>query len=177
MRGGRRRCLTGCGIGVGCILRRVRIAEPGERPPFQVTILSPHRDDAAFSCGLLLSRCAELGVPVRIVNVFTRSAYAPYLAGGAGADEVETVSAARLAEDRALVERMGAGCRMDDVGLTDAPVRVGLRVDRVMAEPLRLSIDVRVQAAMRDGGAAHAGADADGCGDAGGVAASAARWA
>ena len=56
-----------------------------------VVILSPHREDAAFSTGLLLWACALARMPAVAVNVFTRSEYAPYLDGSG----LEAVSVAR----------------------------------------------------------------------------------
>ena len=62
----------------------------------QVVVLSPHRDDAAFSCGLLLGALLAAGAGVTIVNVCTVSDYAPYLRND-GSDRIRQVTAARAA--------------------------------------------------------------------------------
>ena len=83
-----------------------------------------------------MTLCVEQGVQVHVINVFTRSAYAPHLPLSTGTDALEAVSAARLGEDRALQQRIGAGCRMQDLDWTDAPVRLGVALEQVLAGPL-----------------------------------------
>lgn len=136
-----------------------------EREQAAVVVLSPHRDDAAFSCGLLMTLCAERGTPVRVVNVFTRSEYAPYLSAERQDDRLEQVTAARLEEDRALVRRLRetsqAEVALEDLGLEDAPVRLSLPVERVLAKPLSAEevrseaqgIAQRLQSLVADDGA------------------------
>lgn len=48
----------------------------------RVLVLSPHRDDAAFSCGLILHELLSAGHSVSIVNVCTVSRYAPLRLAG-----------------------------------------------------------------------------------------------
>jgi LmbE family N-acetylglucosaminyl deacetylase len=76
-----------------------------EAEPKRIILLSPHHDDAALSLGgwlAMLGRVMpEVLGRILVVNVFSRSAYAPYL-GGDRAD-VETVSRARAAEDHEFV--------------------------------------------------------------------------
>jgi LmbE family N-acetylglucosaminyl deacetylase len=74
----------------------------------QVLVLSPHRDDAAFSCGLLLASLLQAGHSLRIVNVCTVSSYAPYLAKSAE-NRTEQVSKARLDEDLRFVDLLVRG--------------------------------------------------------------------
>lgn len=125
-----------------------------------MVVLSPHRDDAAFSCGLLLSLCAGRGVPVRIVNVFTRSEYAPYLALDPATEPLDIVSAARREEDLALLRCLGPACSMDDLDLLDAPVRLGLTVERVLSDPLSSAEVAKAAEALARNLSMGAGADA-----------------
>jgi hypothetical protein len=88
-------------------------------------ILSPHRDDAAFSLSLALEHWLRGRHTLTIVNVFTRSRYAPF----SDADTVHEndlmsyVSAMRKREDEAFLKQM-RGARMVDLNLKDAPIRL-----------------------------------------------------
>jgi LmbE family N-acetylglucosaminyl deacetylase len=84
----------------------------------RLTVLSPHRDDAAFSLTLALRRWAGAGVEITVFNFFTRSAYAPY-APAAG-----DVPAIRAREDRRSLKSIGAQIRVHSLSLLDAPVRL-----------------------------------------------------
>lgn len=86
-----------------------------------VTVISPHRDDAALSLGLTICRWTREGTRVRIVNCFTISSYAPFAAArGRGA-----ITKLRAAEDEAF----GSAVRADgllsfaDLRRLDAPLR------------------------------------------------------
>ena len=101
-----------------------------------VLLLSPHRDDAAFSCGLFLSQLLGAGVPVDIVNVCTVSDYAPYAESFDGAVRV---SGLRAAEDEAFVAEVNAGgmgrkakCKLLDLGWSDAPLRRAMATEDVL---------------------------------------------
>ena len=100
--------------------------------PKTVAIVSPHRDDAAFSCGVFMELCLRRGVETTIVNVFTRSAYAPY----APPTVMEEVTHLRRGEDERMVRLLHPGCRMLDLGLLDAPQRLGISADQVVSRPL-----------------------------------------
>ncbi len=88
--------------------------------------LSPHLDDAAFSCGGLLAACADAGWRVVVATLFTRSVAAPtgfalacQLDKGLGA-EVDYM-ALRREEDRAACAELGAlPCWLD---FAEAPHR------------------------------------------------------
>jgi LmbE family N-acetylglucosaminyl deacetylase len=92
-----------------------------------LTVLSPHQDDAALSVGMTIRAAARSGRPVRILNCFTVSEYAPHN-GARGAAEVGRV---RQAEDREFASRMGAAVEVIDLGLEDAPIRFGCPVSAV----------------------------------------------
>lgn len=95
----------------------------------QVLILSPHRDDAAFSCGHLLLGLLQAGHSLRIANVFTVSSYAPYLEQST-ADRTQQVSEVRLQEDLNFVQNLLAAAKADqgaveliDLQWQDLPLR------------------------------------------------------
>ena len=116
--------------------------------PSRIAILSPHRDDAAFSCGILMHRCGGAGVEVEIVNIFTESGYAPYF----GSKDVAEITRARREEDRELLGLL-TRCSLADLGLRDAPLRLGIEVEQVVRKPLsreRFDEEVRALAAKLD---------------------------
>ena len=84
----------------------------------KVAVLSPHRDDAAFSCGLMLNKLVQAQVTVTIVNVCTTSEYAPYLTED-GHERVLQVTAMRQAEDVAFVKLLTQSTGFDNVTLLD----------------------------------------------------------
>ena len=88
-----------------------------------VWVLAPHPDDAAFSVGLTLHRLARRGTPIRLVTVFSRSAYAP----GLSSDDPDVVTTARAEEDRRFARLLGKRTRRVDLGRDDAPLRSGYR--------------------------------------------------
>lgn len=111
-----------------------------------VVVLSPHRDDAAFSCGLLLTQLLRAGATVELVNVCTESDYAPYLEGN-GEPRAEQVSQTRREEDlhflQALRDHSGAGrCSMSDLHWLDSPLRLGIATDRVLQAPNAAVADI-----------------------------------
>jgi LmbE family N-acetylglucosaminyl deacetylase len=91
-----------------------------------VTIISPHRDDAVASAGLLILELVRRRVPVQIVNCFTISDYAPLRK-----DRAEDVTTLRRREDGAAAARLGDGIRWIDLALIDAPLRLGCSSDIV----------------------------------------------
>ena len=68
-------------------------------------VLSPHRDDAAFSLGLAVDSWLAAGHSVSVLNFFTQSAYAPYsdVETLHANDRVSFVSAVRRREDVAIL--------------------------------------------------------------------------
>ena len=92
----------------------------------EITVLSPHRDDAAFSLYFALSQWSRRNIRLRVVNFFTRSAYAPYVPF----ESVAAVSAIRRREDRSVLRALGS-IEVIDAGLLDAPLRYGIPVEEV----------------------------------------------
>jgi LmbE family N-acetylglucosaminyl deacetylase len=90
-----------------------------------ILVLSPHRNDAAFSLGLALEGWLAAKHRVTILGVFTRSATAPF----SDADTVHPndllsyVSGMRRKEDAELLKLLPK-LRMEDLNLKDAPIRL-----------------------------------------------------
>ena len=98
----------------------------------KLTILSPHRDDAAFSLFFGLSAWGNLPLSLTVMNFFTVSDYAPQ----AAAAGVSAISHLRRREDRRALSRIDRHIRIVDLALFDAPLRLGLDPSRVCsAEP------------------------------------------
>ena len=93
----------------------------------RVTILSPHRDDAAFSLYLWLKKWINSGVNVRVLNFFTVSAYGPR----GTAESAEAVSRIRMMEDRRVLCLTGRSIRVRDCDLLDAPLRLRIKPEAV----------------------------------------------
>ncbi len=93
----------------------------------RLTILSPHRDDAAFSLSIALRKWSRLPVRIEILNLFTRSGYAPWVED----NDPSVISAIRREEDRAVLSEISADIEVHDRDFLDAPLRTGLQVDQV----------------------------------------------
>ena len=112
----------------------------------KILILSPHRDDAAFSLSLAIHNWLTARHTVTLLNVFTRSRYAPYsdAAFVHENDELSYVSAMRLREDELFVRRitqnlprgLKSNLHMVDLNLKDAPIRLRCAVEAVCATPV-----------------------------------------
>lgn len=92
----------------------------------RLTVLSPHRDDAAFSLSLTLHEAVRAGCAVRVIVIVTRSSYAPFAAVDPGMSEsVEAISALREREDEAFIARLRREGAVEVVTLErqDAPLR------------------------------------------------------
>jgi LmbE family N-acetylglucosaminyl deacetylase len=92
----------------------------------KIVVLSPHRDDAAFSLSLSISHWLAVGHAVTILNVFTRSEYAPFSDAEAKPrrERLDYVSALRKREDEAFLAALGGGVKMVDLEVADAPIRL-----------------------------------------------------
>jgi LmbE family N-acetylglucosaminyl deacetylase len=90
-----------------------------------ILVLSPHRDDAAFSLSLSIAHWLSAGHTVTILNVFTRSLYAPYSDAESvhENDRLSWVSAMRKREDEAFLKQI-PGASMIDLNIKDAPIRL-----------------------------------------------------
>ncbi len=99
----------------------------------KIAILSPHRDDAAFSLSLAITGWLAFGHSVEIVSCFTRSEYAPYSDADSlhPNDRLSYVTALRLREDESWRRMLGAGLTMTNLNLKDAPLRLRCSADEV----------------------------------------------
>jgi len=93
----------------------------------RIIVLSPHRDDAAFSLYISLREWTRSGANITVLNFFTTSAYAPR-ASAAGA---EAVSLIRKAEDRHVISHIRRVIEVRDCHLLDAPLRLGISFEAV----------------------------------------------
>lgn len=97
-----------------------------------ILILSPHRDDAAFSLGLAIKGWLAAGHGVTVLGIFTRSLSAPF----SDADTVHPndlltyVSAMRRREDAEFL-KLVPGLRMVDLNLKDALLRLRCTAEEV----------------------------------------------
>ena len=92
----------------------------------KILILSPHRDDAAFSLGLAIDTWLAAGHRVQVLNFFTQSLYAPYSDAESlhQNDRVSFVSAVRRREDIAWNKLLRDRLEFHDLDLQDAPLRL-----------------------------------------------------
>ena len=107
----------------------------------KIVVVSPHRDDAAFSLGLAIGTWLEAGHRVDVVTCFTRSAYAPHAEFELihSNDRMARVTALRLREDESWQKMYGGSrLRLTDLNLKDAPLRLHVRVDQVCGLPVKL---------------------------------------
>lgn len=89
----------------------------------RVSILSPHRDDAAFSLFICLAKwSASPSVKLKVLNFFTESAYAP----NASASDASSVSGIRKREDLRALAFINRSIQVTDRKLLDAPLRLGI---------------------------------------------------
>jgi LmbE family N-acetylglucosaminyl deacetylase len=100
----------------------------------KITVVSPHRGDAAFSLGLTVEAWLGRGHAVEVVSCFTRSEFAPYSDVGSvhANDRVSFVTAVRKREDEAWRKQLGsAKFTLTDLNLKDAPLRLHCRTNEV----------------------------------------------
>ena len=110
-------------------------------PHLKILILSPHRDDAAFSLAIAIHNWLTRGHTVTLLNIFTRSRYAPYSDADFvhENDQLTYVSAMRLREDelfqRRITQDLPKGLKSNlhriDLNLKDAPIRLRCAVEAV----------------------------------------------
>ncbi len=100
----------------------------------KITVVSPHRGDAAFALGLAVEAWLARGHAVEVVSCFTRSEFAPYSDVGSVHvnDRVSFVTAVRKREDEAWRKQYGAAkLTLTDLNLKDAPLRLHCGADEV----------------------------------------------
>ena len=93
----------------------------------ELTILSPHRDDAAFSLSVALLQWCRQPVKLRVVNFFSKSEYGPR----ALPVQRSTISESRKREDHSALGLIDPGIRITTFGLLDAPLRFGVSASAV----------------------------------------------
>ena len=105
----------------------------------KIAVVSPHRDDAAFSLGLTVQVWLESGHDVEVVNCFTRSTYAPHADFEFihSNDRLARVTALRQREDTSW-QKMYSGKKpgFTDLNLKDAPLRLHAKLEQVCALPV-----------------------------------------
>jgi len=103
----------------------------------KITVVSPHRGDAAFALGLSIGAWLRAGHAVEVLSCFTRSDFAPYSDVGSvhRNDRVSFVTAVRKREDeewRKQLAREGAAkFTITDLNLKDAPLRLHVGASEV----------------------------------------------
>jgi LmbE family N-acetylglucosaminyl deacetylase len=104
-----------------------------------IMVLSPHRDDAAFSLGLSIDAWLLAGHTVSVLNFFTQSAYAPFSDVDLvhANDRTSYVTALRRREDLAWNKLTGNKLSFHDLDLLDAPLRLACSVDEVLTAEIR----------------------------------------
>ena len=104
----------------------------------KILVVSPHRDDAAFSLGLAIGTWLEGGHKVHVVNCFTRSEFAPYSEVDHlhPNDRMPRISAIRSREDQAWLRLYGPGLSLSDLNLKDAPLRRHTPLENVCSIPV-----------------------------------------
>ena len=98
-----------------------------------VSILSPHRDDAAFSLALSIARWSKLDTRLRVVNFFTLSAYAPR----AACASIRCISTMRAREDRKALAFISPRIEIVDRHFRDAPIRLNIAASAVCSTETR----------------------------------------
>ena len=131
-----------------------------QEPTLKILILSPHRDDAAFSLSIAITNWLTARHTVTILNVFTRSRYAPYsdAAFVHENDELSYVTAMRLREDEAFLSRITQNLpkglknhlHMEDLRLKDAPIRLRIPFEELSDTPVNPadSAIIKIQKAL-----------------------------
>jgi LmbE family N-acetylglucosaminyl deacetylase len=93
----------------------------------KITVVSPHRGDAAFALGLAIQAWLQAGHAVEVISCFTRSDFAPYSDVGSvhKNDRVSYVTAVRKREDEEWRKQSGtAKFSITDLNLKDGPLRL-----------------------------------------------------
>lgn len=105
----------------------------------RVVVVSPHRDDAAFSLGLAIPSWLAAGHRVEVLNCFTQSEHAPFSDVDSlhGNDKRSFVSAVRRREDVAWNKLLGGRLKFTDLDMLDAPLRLSCSPNDVLAIEVR----------------------------------------
>ncbi len=124
----------------------------------KITVVSPHRGDAAFALALAVEAWLVQGHAVEVVSCFTRSEFAPYSDAGSlhANDRISFVTAVRKREDEAWRKQYGvAKLTLTDLNLKDAPIRLHCSPEKVFGRPADVSEKVvsKVRRALELSGA------------------------
>ncbi len=123
----------------------------------KIAVVSPHREDAAFSLGLAVGSWLEQGHAVEVINCFTRSEHAPYSDADSvhANDRMSFVSALRKREDAAWVKLYRGKLTLTDLNLKDAPLRLHCGPEEVFGLTVNLNDKslLKVQKALAASGA------------------------
>jgi LmbE family N-acetylglucosaminyl deacetylase len=108
----------------------------------KITVVSPHRGDAALALGLAIEAWLAEGHAVEVVSCFTRSEFAPYSDAGSlhANDRMSFVTAVRKREDEEWRKQIGsAKLTLTDLNLKDAPIRLHTHAEKVFDRPADVS--------------------------------------
>ena len=111
----------------------------------KVTVVSPHRGDAAFALGLAIKAWLAKGYAVEVISCFTRSDFAPYSDVGSvhKNDRVSYVTGVRKREDEEWRKQVGsAKFSITDLNLKEAPLRLHVGANEVFGRPAEASVKV-----------------------------------
>ncbi len=105
----------------------------------KIVVVSPHRDDAAFSLGLAINGWLASGHQVTVLNCFTKSDYAPFsdVSSVHANDRLSFATAVRRREDVAWGKLAGSGLRFHDLDLLDAPLRLACPLSEIQTIDIR----------------------------------------
>jgi LmbE family N-acetylglucosaminyl deacetylase len=118
----------------------------------KIVVLSPHRDDAAFSLSLAIGSWLRAGHTVEVISCFTISDYAPlHSVPLQPQDRTAVVSVLRRHEDETWQQHFATGLVMVDLNLNDAPLRLSCTPENVCTTPVKLADEALrcIQKALR----------------------------
>ena len=123
----------------------------------KIAVVSPHRDDAAFSLALAIGAWIEAGHKVIVINCFSRSQHAPFseMEFVHSNDRMSFVTALRGREDEVWRRQYGSALTLVDLNMKDAPLRLHCPPNEVFGlkvNPLDKSL-VKIQKAVERTGA------------------------
>ena len=123
----------------------------------KIVVVSPHRDDAAFSVGLAIDAWLAARQAVDVLCCFTRSSSAPFSDADSlhPNDRLSYVTAVRAREDLAWSKMYRGALSLTDLRLKDAPIRFRCPEDEVLGRsvaPADKAIGVIQKGLSRSGG-------------------------
>lgn len=85
-----------------------------------IIVLSPHSDDAALSVPSTIRLLQQRGCEITVLTCFSRSNWAPERQD---LQDIESISAVRIAEDQQFAAAAGSHTRVVPLGFNDFPIR------------------------------------------------------